>query len=232
MNSTVIQDVKFDERGLIPAIVQTAATNEVIGLYYMDNDSLLNTLRTGQTYFCQGTSTIHLPEHLRLVDVRVSQDGGSLTVLVEKGEGTQKGHSLSGSGESQAKRIPHASLGYEVSLIDVGSMNFGILINDLYALIAERKEERPEGSYTTYLFNSGVDKILKKVAEESGEVIIAAKNNSAGEIISELADLFYHLLVLMVERNVRLGDLQAELARRATKSPARKDSSSKSSDKE
>jgi phosphoribosyl-ATP pyrophosphohydrolase/phosphoribosyl-AMP cyclohydrolase len=82
-------------------------------------------------------------------------------------------------------------------------------------LIAERKDKRPEGSYTTYLFNSGVDKILKKIAEESGEVIIAAKNKAPREIISELADLFYHLLVLMVERDVKLGEVANELTRRA-----------------
>jgi phosphoribosyl-ATP pyrophosphohydrolase/phosphoribosyl-AMP cyclohydrolase len=82
-------------------------------------------------------------------------------------------------------------------------------------LISERKEKRPEGSYTTYLFNSGLDKILKKIAEESGEVIIAAKNKVAREITSELADLFYHLLVLMVERDIKLSDVRDELSRRA-----------------
>jgi len=83
-------------------------------------------------------------------------------------------------------------------------------------LIADRKEKRPDGSYTTYLFNSGLDKILKKIAEECGEVIIAAKNESRARIVSELADLLYHLLVLMVEQEVRLGDVQDELARRAS----------------
>src|SRR5215467_7886055 len=98
---------------------------------------------------------------------------------------------------------------------DAGSNEFGVAINKLYALIADRKAKRPEGSYTTYLFNSGLDKILKKIAEESGEVIIAAKNKSQAEVVSELADLFYHILVLMVERDLKLGDVQEELARRA-----------------
>jgi phosphoribosyl-ATP pyrophosphohydrolase len=97
----------------------------------------------------------------------------------------------------------------------VGSMEFGLAMNDLYGLITDRKEKRPEGSYTTYLFNCGLDKILKKIAEESGEVIIASKNKSSREIISELADLFYHLLVLMVERDVKLNDVRDELTRRA-----------------
>jgi phosphoribosyl-ATP pyrophosphohydrolase/phosphoribosyl-AMP cyclohydrolase len=108
-----------------------------------------------------------------------------------------------------------------VALVDVGSMDFGIAINKLYALIIDRKEKRPEGSYTSYLFNSGLDKILKKIAEESGEVIIAAKNRSSAEIISELSDLFYHLLVLMVERGVSLTEVQVELAARATKPGAK-----------
>jgi len=103
----------------------------------------------------------------------------------------------------------------EVALVDVASMEFGLTLHNLYSLIAERKEKRPEGSYTTYLFNSGLDKILKKIAEESGEVIIAAKNKAPREIISELADLFYHLLVLMVERDVKLGEVANELTRRA-----------------
>jgi phosphoribosyl-ATP pyrophosphohydrolase/phosphoribosyl-AMP cyclohydrolase len=95
-------------------------------------------------------------------------------------------------------------------------MEFGVTINDLYRLIEQRKVERPEGSYTTYLFNSGLDKILKKIAEESGEVIIASKNKSAHELVSELADLFYHLMVLMVERGVKLGDVQSELMQRSS----------------
>ena len=84
-------------------------------------------------------------------------------------------------------------------------------------LFSERNKKRPEGSYTTYLFNCGLDKILKKIAEESGEVIIAAKNNSEPELISEIADLVYHLLVLLVERDVKLGDVGNELIRRAAK---------------
>jgi phosphoribosyl-ATP pyrophosphohydrolase len=94
-------------------------------------------------------------------------------------------------------------------------MEFGLTLHNLYTLIGERKDKRPEGSYTTYLFNSGLDKILKKVAEESGEVIIASKNKAPRELIGELADLFYHLLVLMVERDVKLTDVANELTRRA-----------------
>ena len=104
-----------------------------------------------------------------------------------------------------AKDMEGGRASKDVMLADVASMEFGLMLSNLYALIAERKEQRPEGSYTTYLFNRGLDKILKKVAEESGEVIIAAKNKVPHEIIAELSDLFYHLIVLMVERDVKLG---------------------------
>lgn len=91
------------------------------------------------------------------------------------------------------------------------------MLERLYALIGERRAERPAGSYTTYLFNSGIDKILKKVGEESAEVIIAAKNKEDAPLIAETSDLLYHLLVLLVERGVTLNQIHAELAKRADK---------------
>ncbi len=113
----------------------------------------------------------------------------------------------------------------QVALVNVPAMELGISLQDLYDLIQERKEQRPEGSYTTYLFNSGLDKILKKVGEESAETIIAAKNAVNDEtrklLAGEISDLLYHLLVLMVERKVGLADIQTELNQRASK-PAKK----------
>ena len=109
----------------------------------------------------------------------------------------------------------------QVALVNVPAMELGILLQDLYELIQARKEQRPEGSYTTYLFNSGLDKILKKVGEESAETIIAAKNAVNDEtrklLAGEISDLLYHLLVLMVERKVGLSDIQTELNHRAGK---------------
>jgi phosphoribosyl-ATP pyrophosphohydrolase/phosphoribosyl-AMP cyclohydrolase len=112
-----------------------------------------------------------------------------------------------------------------LSLVNVAAMDLGILLQNLYKLIQERKDQRPEGSYTTYLFDSGLDKILKKVGEESAETIIAAKNADAAEgrilLSAEISDLLYHLLVLMVEREVSLQDILTELSNRAGK-PATK----------
>jgi phosphoribosyl-AMP cyclohydrolase / phosphoribosyl-ATP pyrophosphohydrolase len=205
MVEALIQGVRFDERGLIPAVVQDASTSDIIALCYMDAASLAKTLQTGQAEL-NSASLIGKPR--RLVDVRINADGSSLTVVVEPGE-----QSNPAASSILEKRIETQHP--ELSLVDVPSMEFGLAINNLYALIARRKEERPQGSYTTYLFDSGLDKILKKIAEESGEVIIAAKNKSSREIISELSDLFYHLLVLMVERGVKLDEVREELRSRA-----------------
>jgi phosphoribosyl-AMP cyclohydrolase / phosphoribosyl-ATP pyrophosphohydrolase len=220
MADTIIQSIKFDERGLIPAVVQDAASNEVLLLCYMDNASLLKTLQTGQTHFVPTSDKrISIPAH-KLSDVRVNSDGASLTVFIEhetKTPEVRKPKSLL-KDFSEAQRATPT----DVSVVDIESMDFGIALHDLYSLIAERKEKRPEGSYTTYLFNSGLDKILKKIAEESGEVIIAAKNKAVREIISELSDLFYHMLVLMVERDIKLGDVHKELKHRASQAPKKK----------
>ena len=215
MTEVFIQSVRFDERGLIPAIVQDATTNEIIALHYMDNASLAATLKTGNTKFFDAGSDKTAGGASRLLDVRLNADGSSLTILISRDAAVAGGEIVSLLRERDGAKKPG-----EVSLVDVGSMEFGLAIDNLYSLIAERKEKRPEGSYTTYLFNSGLDKILKKIAEEAGEVIIAAKNRSSRETICELADLFYHLLVLMVEREVKLSDVRDELTSRA-KQPAK-----------
>lgn len=211
MMDTVIQNIHFDERGVIAAVLQDAATNEVIGLCYVDNDTLARSLQTGETSMSSYGEALGGGPY-PLVDVRVNNDGKSLTVVVQRDGGARKtgSNGITREGTVSLKTAPQ-----EVSIVDVGTMEFGLTVGELYTLISERNEERPEGSYTTYLFNSGLDKILKKIAEESGEVIIAAKNNAPGELIAELSDVFYHLLVLMVERDVKLADLAAELSRRA-----------------
>lgn len=219
MAEPIIQNIRFDDRGLIPAIIQDAAAGEVLALGFMDNGSLLGTLQTGKAHFVPTAEGKHpaLPPH-SLVDVRLNPDGTSITVTVAlEGAAPRKPRSLLRDFQ-EAQRATAA----DVAVVDVNSMEFGIALQDLYRLIDERNRKRPEGSYTTYLFNSGLDKILKKIAEESGEVIIAAKNKSPREIVAELADLFYHLMVLMVERDVRLADVHEELKRRAAQAPTKR----------
>jgi phosphoribosyl-AMP cyclohydrolase / phosphoribosyl-ATP pyrophosphohydrolase len=214
MTDAIIQNVKFDEKGLIPAIVQDAATLEVIALSYMDDATLVRALQTGEAMVLAPAKSRSGSHSHRLLDVRVNGDGESLTVLIEREEKASSAREpVSLFKEARQPQKPEPG---GVALVDVGSLEFGLAVNRLYNLIADRKEKRPEGSYTSYLFNSGLDKILKKIAEESGEVIIASKNKSSREIISELADLFYHLLVLMVELDVKLSDVRDELTGRAT----------------
>ena len=202
--NVILDNAKFDADGLIPAIVQDARTREVLTVAYMNKEALELTLERAETYFWSR----------------------SRQKLWHKGET---------SGNSQKVRKVSLDCDNDAVLVEVeplgpachtGSYScFGVapelegVLHELYSVIEGRKEQRPEGSYTTYLFNSGLDKILKKVAEESGEVIIAAKNKSTAALVSELADLFYHLLVLMVERDLKLGDVHNELTRRASQAP-------------
>lgn len=209
MTDAIIQGVKFDAQGLIPAIVQDAETREVVALAYLDSAMLARTLATGYTDSLSAAPSASSEKAYKLLDVQVNADGNSLTILVARDAGGPVMRKPMSLLEAQPQSAN------EVSLVDVASLEFGLTVNTLYSLIADRKEKRPEGSYTTYLFNSGLDKILKKIAEESGEVIIAAKNKAPREIIAELADLFYHLLVLMVERDVKLSDVRNELNHRA-----------------
>lgn len=197
------EDVRFDERGLVPAIVQDARTREVLTLAYMNEESLRRTLAERETWFWsrsrkelwhKGATSGHTQ---RVVDTRLDCDGDAVVLLVEpRGPACHTGaRSCFGEGEESAD-------------------DFGSVLTRLYALVEERRRERPANSYTTYLFDKGLNKILKKVGEESAETIIAAKDEDAGALTSETADLLYHLVVLMVERGVTLEALASELARR------------------
>jgi phosphoribosyl-AMP cyclohydrolase / phosphoribosyl-ATP pyrophosphohydrolase len=242
MTEALIHNLAFDERGLITAIVQDDSTNEVLMAAYMNAESLAKTLQTGETWFWsrsrqelwhKGATSGNTQ---RVVDIRLDCDGDALLVRVDpRGPACHTGERTcffqsAGSAERDQERsnisperpepkIEQAQT--QVSLVNVAAMDLGILLQDLYNLIQERRDQRPEGSYTTYLFNSGLDKILKKVGEESAETIIAAKNTDLEEgrkqLSAEISDLLYHLLVLMVEREVSLQDILNELNERAGK---------------
>ena len=195
-------EIRFDERGLVPAIVQDAATREVLTLAYMNRESLARTLETKQTWFWsrsrnelwhKGETSGNTQE---VVNLALDCDADAIIVLVKP-----------------AGPACHTGA---VSCFDTGIQQpaLGPLLDGLYELIQSRERERPAGSYTTYLFEEGLDKILKKVGEESAETIIAAKNDDDARLAAETADLLYHLLVLLVARGVSLTDIAQELAQR------------------
>ena len=202
--SVDIKSLKFDERGLIPAIVQDARTREVLTLAYMNAESLARTIETGQTWFWSRSRNElwHKGETSgntqNVVNLMNDCDNDAIVVLVNPaGPACHTGaRSCFDSAAEQRDE------------------DLGLLLTKLYELIESRERERPEGSYTTYLFENGLDKILKKVGEESAETIIAAKNDDSSRLTAETADLIYHLLVLLVARGVSLDEVRKELERR------------------
>lgn len=200
-----IDNLKFDSSGLIPAIVQDAKTHEVLTLAYMNSESLARTIETEQTWFWSRSRKAlwHKGETSgntqRVVEIIPDCDGDALVVLVEP-----------------AGPACHTGARSCFSTSNDTSVDLSGLLDQVYAVIKEREELRPEDSYTTYLFNEGLDKILKKVGEESAETIVAAKNDSTSAFVSEVSDLLYHLLVLLVARGVSLEQVRSELARRRT----------------
>ena len=197
-------ELRFDERGLIPAIVVDAATGKVLTLAYMNRESLEVTMAEGRTCFWsrsrqelwrKGETSGNVQ---RVVDITADCDQDALVVRVNK-EG------------------PACHLGTDSCFIDLvwrGDEPVPFDLGGLYNLLVGRKASLPEGSYTTYLFQKGLDKILKKVGEESTEVIIAGKARDKAETIYEIADLMYHVMVLMVELGISVEEVRGELASR------------------
>lgn len=212
-----IEDVKFDDQGLIPAIVQDARTRSVLTLAYMNAESLRKTLETGETWFWSRSRSILWHKGAtsgntqRVVDVRLDCDADALVVLVmADGPACHTGAETCFHNELQ-------EAGPFESAPAMGSPNLAEVLADLYSLVESRKRERPVGSYTTYLFDQGLDKILKKVGEESAETIIAAKNDDREALLKETSDLLYHLVVLLVERGLSLEEVGEELVSRNKK---------------
>jgi phosphoribosyl-ATP pyrophosphohydrolase/phosphoribosyl-AMP cyclohydrolase len=203
-----IKSLKFDERGLIPAIIQDARTREVLTLAYMNEESLARTIETGQTWFWSRSRNElwHKGETSgntqTVVALHSDCDKDAIVVLVNPAG-------------------PACHTGARSCFDSTPDEDLGLLLSKLYDLIETRERERPEGSYTTYLFNNGLDKILKKVGEESAETIIAAKNEDRARLTAEVADLVYHLLVLLVARGVSLDEIRAELKSRRGPGEAR-----------
>ena len=199
-----MENLKFDEKGLIPAIVVDAWSRKVLTLAYMNRESLEISMRERRTCFWSRSrqelwrkgETSGNVQHI--VSITADCDRDALIVLVEK-EG------------------PACHLGTDSCFNDLLFRNEDLddfTTDALYALLESRKEELPQGSYTTYLFEKGLDKILKKVGEESTEVIIAAKAEDEKETVYEIADLAYHVMVLMVQMGITPDRIRKELASR------------------
>ncbi len=199
-----IGELKFDEKGLIPAIVTDAVTGEVLTLAYMNRESLDISVKEGKTCFWsrsrqelwrKGETSGNYQE---IVDIKADCDRDALAVRVKKAG-------------------PACHLGNESCFVDKlfeSETHSVFSIDALYELIRGRKAEMKEGSYTSYLFEKGMDKILKKVGEECTEVIIAAKGEDRQETVFEVSDLVYHVMVMMVEMGISPDEILAELASR------------------
>jgi len=225
--------IKYDSQGLVPAIVQDAVSKEVLMMAYMNGESLEQTVKTGQTWFWsrsrgelwnKGATSGHTQE---VVSLHYDCDGDTLLVRVRQTgpachtgayscfyRGTESaGTSLT---TTKAETAIVATQSESVGADDIAAS--AVLNNDRYgplnrleATIAQRDAERTEGSYTTYLFEKGLDKILKKIGEETAEVIIAGKNRDRVELRAEAADLIFHLMVLLREQRIPLDDVLDEL---------------------
>jgi phosphoribosyl-AMP cyclohydrolase / phosphoribosyl-ATP pyrophosphohydrolase len=205
-----IENIKFDEKGLVPAIVQEIFTGKVLMLGYMNKESLEKTLETKTTWFYSRSRESlwnkgETSGHFQYVK-RMSYDCDGDTILVEVEQAGVACH----TGEYSCF---HNEVLTDEEFVDY---NRGIT-NELYEFLKNRKENPTEGSYTSYLFSKGLDKILKKIGEETTEVIIGAKNNDHEELVYELADLVYHSLVLMIDQNVQIDELKKELTKRMDK---------------
>ncbi len=199
-----IDELKFDEKGLIPAVVVDAFTKKVLTVAYMNKESLKISMEKGLTcFYSRSRNELWLKgetsgNYQHIVSITADCDKDALTVVVEKeGPACHKGT------DSCFNEIVWQSEDKNEFSLDA-----------LYELLEGRKKDLPEGSYTTYLFQKGVDKILKKVGEESTEVIIAGKANDKAETVYEIADLAYHIMVFMVEMGISLEDIRRELGSR------------------
>lgn len=196
--------LQFDNQGLIPAIVQDNGSGKVLTLAYMNRESLEISLREKRTCFysrsrqCLWRKGETSGNVQRVVSVTADCDRDALLIKVDK--------------EGPACHTGADSC-FTENIAGVHNQE-AFSLNQLYQLIAGRQTQKVEGSYTSYLFDKGLDKILKKIGEESTEVVIAAKNPGSEELIFEIADLTYHLLVLMVQQKITPEEVRKELANR------------------
>jgi phosphoribosyl-AMP cyclohydrolase / phosphoribosyl-ATP pyrophosphohydrolase len=202
-----INNIKYNQDGLIPVIVQSVSSKEVLMLAYMNPEALGKTIDTKEAYYYsrsrntlwkKGETSGHI-QYVKSLAYDCDQD----TLLIQVDQVGVACH----TGEM--------SCFYTELFNDANNQSSNVnILNDIFELIQLRKNEPIEGSYTTYLFNKGLDKILKKVGEETAEIIIGAKNQSKDETVYEISDLVYHILVLMVNQGITPKDIEKELCTR------------------
>ncbi|SEH39254.1 phosphoribosyl-ATP pyrophosphatase /phosphoribosyl-AMP cyclohydrolase [Halobacillus karajensis] len=203
-----INDIKFDEQGLVPAIVQDAKSKSVLTLAYMNEESLKITLEIGETVFFSRSrqelwhkgETSGNTQQVSSIHYDCDEDALLVQVL-PAGPACHKGNYTCFTEELTDASFTQKEDRYQI-------------LDELQTVLANRKATLPEGSYTSSLFQEGVDRIAKKIGEEAGEVIIAAKNDNPEEIALESADLLFHLLLILTDRDVPLDDVLTVLENR------------------
>ncbi len=215
-----MENVKFNVDGLIPAIIQDASSGEVLMMAYMNKESLEQSLLTGRTHFysrsrqrlwMKGETSGHIQE---IQEAYLDCDNDTLLFKVKQTSGACHTGRMSCFFNKIDENQNIQATGEMVFAPDTVYENAAGILKELYGVVVDRRIHPKEGSYTNYLFEKGIDKILKKVGEETAEVIIAAKNRSADELTYEVSDLFYHLIVLLVEQDVDLDAIFTELKKR------------------
>ncbi len=206
----LIDEVKFDEKGLVPAIVQDAEDDRVLMLAYMNRESLEKTLETGRTWFFsrsrgklwnKGETSGHFQD---VREVLVDCDADALLIKVNQ----------TGPACHTGNRSCFFRKAENGSLTEAAETPNSHILDEVFSVVRDRMENPKEGSYTNYLLDCGIDKILKKVGEECSETIIAAKNAEPAEIALETSDLLYHLIVMLAERGMTMDEVYSELKSR------------------
>ena len=208
----MLERIKFDQQGLVPAIVQDATNGTVLMLAYMNRESLAKTLETGTTWFYSRSrqelwNKGATSGHVQMVkELLYDCDGDTLLVKVE-----QKGAAChEGTYSCFSRRFGEA----EPTQTERPALAAAEVLTELFAVLEDRRQNPQQGSYTSSLFAKGEDRILKKIGEEAAETIIAAKKHSQGEVIYEMADLWYHCLVLLAAHKIDFAALIEELGKR------------------
>ncbi|KXS44692.1 MULTISPECIES: bifunctional phosphoribosyl-AMP cyclohydrolase/phosphoribosyl-ATP diphosphatase HisIE [unclassified Candidatus Frackibacter] len=236
-----LTSLNFNDKGLIPAIIQDVESDKVLMMAYMNEEAVKRTIETGYTWFWsrsrqklwrKGESSGHLQQ---VEDISIDCDGDTLLVKVKQTGGAchtgyyscfyqhlnsdlefeEEGEKVFDPGEVYEEKTDETSTGEAQNknqLVPQGQLP--LILQEIYQVVLDRKKNPVEGSYTCYLFDEGLDKILKKIGEEAAEVIIASKNDEDDEIIYEVSDLLYHLLVLLNYHQINLNQIYNELADR------------------